>query len=71
LYYTARWRAWRAQVLSRNPFCVDCQRLGRTTIATEIDHVVPHRGDLARFWDPTNVQGLCATCHGQKTQAGR
>ena len=28
-----------------------------------VDHVIPHRGDQALFWDQGNWQTLCATHH--------
>jgi 5-methylcytosine-specific restriction protein A len=33
------------------------------------DHVVPHRGDRALFFDETNLQCLCKACHDSKKQA--
>lgn len=73
-YYHARWvhPDWglRAQVLADNPWCVTCQIQGVLTIATDIDHVIPHRGDPGRFWDRGNLQGLCGACHRTKTGRG-
>jgi len=40
------------------------------TPATQTDHVVPHRGDRALFWNVANWQSLCHTCGARKTQAG-
>jgi 5-methylcytosine-specific restriction protein A len=43
----------------------------RTTPAQQTDHVIPHRGDQALFWDEDgNWQALCAACGARKTQAG-
>ena len=67
-YYHARWIRLRAQVLQANPLCVHCQRDGRVEIATDVDHITPHRGDLHRFYDRVNLQGLCAVCHGEKSR---
>ena len=54
-----------APVMSR------CHEEGRTTAATCVDHVVPHKGDQALFWDHRgNWQALCDECHSRKTQAG-
>lgn len=66
-YRTARWQALRAQHYQANPLCVECERAGVVRVWTELDHVVPHRGDPARFWAPDNLQGLCATHHREKT----
>lgn len=35
--------------------------------ATEVDHIIPHRGDQQLFWDTNNWQGLCKPCHSRKT----
>ena len=52
----------------RNRFCKDCWREeGRLVIATDVDHVIPHRGDERLMWDEKNWQGLCARHHGIKT----
>lgn len=61
--YGARWRRYRERFLTENPFCVLCERLGRTTPATVVDHIVPHRGDHHLFWKPENHQALCKPCH--------
>ena len=69
-YYTRRWRAIRAQVLQDEPLCQDCRTQGRVEPSTDVDHVVPHRGNPARFWDRANLQALCHACHARKTQRG-
>jgi len=63
LYDTTRWRKARAYYLARHPLCVLCQRTGRTTPATIVDHIVPHNNNYSAFWDTNNWQSLCATCH--------
>lgn len=65
-YSTDAWRVLRLIVLGDNPLCVDC----RLAPSTEVDHITPHRGNYALFWDRTNLQGLCHPCHGRKTQRG-
>jgi len=41
---------------------------GKYTKATVVDHVIPHRGDEALFWDRSNWRPLCKRCHDQKTR---
>ena len=41
---------------------------GRYTRATDVDHIVPHRGDPALFWDEDNWQALCHRHHSVKTR---
>ena len=67
--YNFRWNKARAAFLSEHPLCQDCERRGLLIAATVVDHIQPHRGDYAVFWDQDNWQPLCATCHGRKTIA--
>lgn len=62
--YTRRWSKISQHYLRANPMCVHCGGL-----ATETDHVVPHRGDMELFYDANNWQALCRACHSRKTQA--
>jgi 5-methylcytosine-specific restriction endonuclease McrA len=66
--YGYKWQKAREGYLSSHPLCVYCEREGRTTAATVVDHITPHRGDMARFWDETNWQSLCATHHSSQKQ---
>ena len=70
LYRTPRWAALRQQVWRANPLCVECAKAGRVEPWTDLDHIVPHRGDLRLFWDVRNLQGLCASHHAAKTAGG-
>ena len=63
LYDKQRWKRRRAAFLARNPLCVMCEAAGRTTMATIVDHVTPHHGDVAKFWDESNWQSLCKVDH--------
>ena len=66
--YGGRWRKYRAVFLREHPLCVACQRAGRLTAALHVDHITPVDGDSdPLFWDESNHQGLCASCHSQKT----
>ncbi|ARU02982.1 HNH endonuclease [Yoonia vestfoldensis] len=67
LYRTKRWREAAKAHLRRHPLCRDCEELGALVEAREVDHIVPHRGDPAKFWDRGNWQGLCKSCHSRKT----
>lgn len=61
--YTRQWEKARSSYLARHPLCVMCERDGRTTPSTVVDHIVPHRGDQALFWNQSNWQALCKTHH--------
>lgn len=65
--YGKRWQKARASYLARHPLCKHCERAGITCAAVELDHVIPHRGDMKLFWDNKNWQGLCKSCHSRKT----
>ncbi|GMA48648.1 HNH endonuclease [Alicyclobacillus contaminans] len=65
--YDSRWRKARLAYLRAHPLCAECQRQGRLTPATVVDHIKPHKGDKALFWDVHNWQPLCKSCHDAKT----
>ena len=65
--YTFRWSKVSKAYLQQHPWCSECARQGRMTTATEVDHIIPHRGDRGLFWDQSNWQGLCKRCHSIKT----
>lgn len=69
-YRTVRWKILRRSVLMDQPICPECERAGEVVPATEVDHIVPHRGDAVLFWDKANLQGLCHQHHGAKTGRG-
>lgn len=55
----------RQRWFSLHPLCIKCDEQGRVRPATELDHTVPlFKGGAD---DETNLQGLCATCHAEKT----
>jgi 5-methylcytosine-specific restriction endonuclease McrA len=66
--YGYRWQRAREQHLAQHPLCVMCQAEGRVTAATVVDHITPHRGNEALFWDRSNWQSLCASHHSGEKQ---
>ena len=66
--YNYRWQKVRDLWLIDNPLCVHCLDNGIIMSANEVDHIVPHKGDLTLFWDHTNYQSLCKSCHSVKTR---
>lgn len=65
--YDHKWRAARNRYLAQHPLCKECFGAGRLNAATAVDHIVPHKGDKKLFWDKSNWQPLCASCHSRKT----
>ena len=69
--YTVRWQKTARRFLAKHPTCarfgIDPKCKG---LAAEVDHIVPHGGDLRLFWDKQelagSVQGL-----SQSEDAGR
>ena len=49
-----------ATYLRNHPVCAHCGRL-----ATEVDHVIPFKGDKARIFDLDNLQPLCHERHSK------
>ena len=66
--YGYAWQKARKAYLDAHPLCVECMRQGRYVKATDVDHIVPHRGDQKLFWDVGNWQALCHHCHSEKTR---
>lgn len=65
--YDSKWRKARTRFLSINQLCVECYKDSKLTVATVVDHIIPHKGDYKLFWDETNWQPLCKRHHDTKT----
>jgi len=69
--YGARWKTLRDWFLRENPYCVMCAAIGKQEQATEVDHIVPHKGDDDLMWDVANLEALCSWHHKSKTAKER
>lgn len=67
LYSTKRWHRLRWHQLQAEPLCRYCAAMGRTTAATVVDHITPHKGDEALFFGGA-LQSLCKGCHDSAKQ---
>jgi 5-methylcytosine-specific restriction protein A len=65
--YDHRWRRYAKRFLKLHPLCAECEKRGETTAAEVVDHLIPHKGNMILFWDPTNHQPLCKRDHDVKT----
>ena len=65
--YGSKWQRASREYLAKHPLCVMCLDEGRARTATVVDHIKPHRGNPALFWDPSNWQPLCKEHHDRKT----
>jgi 5-methylcytosine-specific restriction protein A len=55
-------------VLQRDPCCVLCMQLGKTTPSTVADHIIPVRMRDPfddKFYDIDTIRGLCTSCHAR------
>ena len=71
-YYTAQWQKLRQKVWERDQYT--CRRTGTLCIgkypagnSPVANHIIPHKGDQALFWDRSNWQTLCRSHHSAKT----
>ncbi len=67
--YNYKWQKARRLWLLNNPLCRYCDEAGYVVRATVVDHIEPHRGNDELFWDQTNWQSLCKSCHDGAKQS--
>lgn len=67
-YKKPEWKRLRIWQLKREPVCRFCQKAGQVTEANTVDHIMPHKGDMAKFFDRSNLQSLCKECHSSIKQ---
>ena len=48
-------------------YAVPCREHGYTVAAVEIDHIEPVTRAPERFWDETDWQPICRSCHEDKS----
>jgi 5-methylcytosine-specific restriction protein A len=63
LYNTSRWKKLRKEHLKDNACCAACG----SSSGLAIDHIVRPLGNEELFFNPGNLQTLCASCHRLKT----
>lgn len=61
--YDAAWDRASRQFLREHPLCRGCLAMGLVRPSALTDHVVPHKGDRARFWDRSLWQASCRWHH--------
>ena len=66
-YGLKAWRVRKREQLRIEPTCRYCRAQGKSRIATDVDHVIPHRGDWGLFWRGA-LQSLCKPCHSGAKQ---
>lgn len=73
LYSTKRWRELRLVIIERDGWT--CRQTGvllkgkvNAPDSPVVDHIIPHRGNLALFWDETNLQAVSKEWHDSEKQ---
>ena len=61
--YGQRWAKAAATFKRRHPHCLGCQAAGKLVATDVVDHVEPHKGDQAKFWNTALWQPACRYCH--------
>jgi 5-methylcytosine-specific restriction protein A len=66
-YSEKPWKDMRAYILNRDKTCKICSTEEHPVMSEEIDHIedISERPDLRL--DPSNLQGLCKSCHSKKS----
>ena len=70
LYNSKHWKQIRHEQLLNEPYCRECMKHGKRVLATEVDHIDPHKGDEVKFYAGP-FQSLCHSCHAAKTDSER
>ena len=64
--YGWKWQKLRIAIMKRDKgLCQPCERVGRYTPATQVDHIKPKAQGGSD--DENNLQSICGDCHDEKT----
>lgn len=66
-YSSGRWQRLRTRKLHANPICEDCEAIGRTVVATCVDHKVAISQGGEPFPSLEELSSKCTPCHSRKT----
>jgi 5-methylcytosine-specific restriction protein A len=56
---------------ANNPWCAECEKVGRFTLARDVHHIVPIEQDPSRRMDVTNLMAVCRACHQRLDREAR
>lgn len=75
MYHLPEWRdpvlGLRARHIRKEPLCRECRAHGVNRRGDDVDHIIPHEGDMTLFLDEDNLQTLCRSHHSIKTAKER
>lgn len=69
LIHSKEWRALRFRKLKKQPVCESCEREGRSTMATEVHHLIPVESEStvnrmkSLMFSYNNLMSVCHKCH--------
>ncbi len=63
--YSGPWRKLRLQILNRDGYICQINAPGCTSIATQVDHIIP-ASQNGSWFDPANLRASCANCNNQR-----
>lgn len=64
VYKTKQWKYTREAIKVRqNGLCLCCLKLKKTTPIDHIHHIVQAEDDKTLWYEPSNLVGLCESCH--------
>lgn len=63
--YDSKWEKARKRYLTSHCWCEECLKRGDYTLATTVHHKIEHKGDYKLFWDESNWEAICASCHSR------
>jgi len=69
IYDSVAWRKLRAYKIMMNPLCEICEEKGKTTMATEVHHIIPFMNGIDKYQrqrlalDYSNIMSICGPCH--------
>lgn len=61
--YTTAWDKAARGHLARHPLCRYCALVDQVAAAELVDHLYPHKGDQALFWNRDYWVSSCGPCH--------
>lgn len=64
--YDRKWQKIRRAHLAKHPWCEECLKKGIYIPATQVHHVIPHKGDPIIFYS-SPLMALCLECHSRIT----
>src|SRR5687768_4693383 len=69
LYDSPEWNRLRKEYRALHPRCECEYHAGKPDAPRSecVDHLIPHRGDRAKFFDRSNLRALSWSCHSAKT----